>query len=163
MAVTPSNGLSLVLSRAQALIAASSTFQTWVGAASAAAALARVHLVTGGDGVPTRPFAAVSWRPQGYTLEAVSGGSGHVYQESGAVEVLFENAVGTGNSADSDAALEHTNATGGIVEDLAGLAGSNGYLNVTQFHLLSGPMRSASSEGEAVDYVQSVWEFEWGI
>lgn len=162
MVVTPAKTPSLQISNARTLLSNSTTFQTWVGAASAAAALSRIHMVTGGDGAPTRPYAVVSWAADAYSATAVSGGYGHTYEESGAVEVLFENSVGSGNSADSDAAFEHMNAVGGIVADLAAIAGSGSYLNVKRFSLSAGPARSRDSQGEGTDYVQSVWRLEWG-
>lgn len=165
MALAPSGPLSLPLKNLQTLVSNSSTFQTWVGAADAATAAARIYLVGEDKSATTRPFAVVHHLdPAEFNREAQAGGAVQCFVESGAVGLIFEDDVGAAYAADhADAEMEFTNIVGAVISEMEDLAGSGAYLNVTRFGVITGPARSALDEAESEgDYYGIQFRVEYG-
>lgn len=163
MAVTPTGHLGKALDNLRTLVANSSTFQTWTGTATTAAAKARIYIESADTGSPTRPFCVVGFG-EDFAISKVGGGTGNTYRNDGSLLLWFEGAVSSGNAADSeDAAYEFLNDVDGILSDCQTLSGSGGYINVTEFGLLLGPERSAPAQGETDDYMVMAFSVAYGI
>ena len=170
MAVTPTGLKGKLLDNLRTLVAASSTFQTWVGAEDAAAAKAHIYLVgvdPAGEGeslASKRPMAVVRHKvPADVEAEAVAGGARQHFTHRGALELLFEDTVATAQQSDhGDAELAFANHVDGVLSDMKALAGSGTYLNMIGHATLNGPARAhpdeRASEG---DYYQQSVEIEW--
>ena len=160
MAVTPSGPLSLPLDNLRTLLANCPSFQTWVGAADAAEALAAISLVA----VETveRPLAIVMQAPgRGWASRQNAGGAANWFSQSGTLLILFEDDV-EAEAIEPDAELTFTNLVGAIISEMQDLAGSGGHLNVTSIAIKDGPSRSDFSEKESTgDYYQVVLEVGW--
>ena len=160
MAVVASGWLSLALENLRTLLAACPSFQTWVGAADAAAAKARIHRVSKAG--PTRPFALVDqWTDASAT--AFAGGAGESFTHSGSQILRFEGEVSEQDSDEpADAFYTFWNAVGAIILEMEQLSGTDGYLVVRSIMLEDGPFRSKDFEGEADDYYYADFVVEWG-
>jgi len=163
MALSASGPLSLPLENLRALLAASSNFQSWVGAANAEEAKASIHLVAV-EGTPSRPFALIA-QGDSWEREASADGAKKHFEASGELFLLFEADISEPYQGDPrDAELEFTNAVGAIVSDMESLAGSDGYLAVRRIGLKEGPARSQGDEKSGSgDYYQIIFSVEWGI
>jgi hypothetical protein len=165
--VDPSGAISLPLSHFRTLLSNSSNFQSWVGAADATEALNSIYLVAIDEPIASkRPFALVrQTQPGSVRHEAIAGGSVQQFLDSGALEVLFEAAVASGNAASHvDAEMAFTNDIGAFFSDMEALAGSGAYLTMTAWNIAAGPARAHPDESESEgDYYQMLIRVEWGI
>lgn len=123
MSVTPADIISLPLKYLRDTIAASATFQSWVGAANAAAALAYVHAVVATDGTP--PFVVVDWG--NYRRVKDSFGEHHNYRTEGDLRVVVRGPIA--HADDADAAFEFFNKLGAIIGEMEEISGTAGYLD----------------------------------
>lgn len=152
MAVTPSAPISLNMAGLAALVAASATFRTVVGAASAAAALASIHypeLDLRGANPDTRPWALIRPGPDYYR--------GRMMESRGSLLLSCEFPVDSDYQAsEADAFLEFTNNLGQIIEDMLTLAntsaGSTHYLNVVSIEYDAPPGRCDKDDFPEVDF-----------
>lgn len=167
MTVTASGMLSLPLHNLRVLVAASSTFQTWVSATSgtneqkAAAALARVYRTAKSEDEITRPFAMV-WESDDWSWD--SHASSSVGSDSGALELAFEALVPDAHlDNDADAETDFNNSVGAILSEMGSLANSSngGYLIVRRIRKVFGPVRSKISEQH--DCLFRVFGVDYGI
>jgi len=156
--VTASGGISLPLKYMKDTIAASSNFQTWVSAASAAAALAYIHVVVAPSGY-TLPCAVVEWEA-GMHWPKVSGGQQNFFDQSGKITVLFQEAIV--QSTEENAAFAFTNTLGAIVDDIQAIAGQATYLNIDDI-VLETIARPDEDERQTVgtDFYQSMMTFSF--
>jgi hypothetical protein len=151
MPVTPTSSLALYLANLRTLIAASATFQAWVGADDAAAAAAHVHLIglpppngeefTADELSALRPFVIVGFHPRdGVQFSRVAD---QEYEESARVAFSFEDEVAPENARNyDDAAIDFLNQAGGTLKDMQDLAGTDGYLSVHEFRMEKAPTRA---------------------
>lgn len=153
------------LENLRALVAASTTFQAWVGAASAALALPSVYRVALTGAAIVRPLALVREKePADHVKRAIAGGASTTFVESGTLELLFENDV-------ADATLDHgvieaafMDTVRAIIADMDALAGSGAYLIVRGFQIAEGPARAhPDTRHSAGDYYQVLYDVQWGI
>lgn len=191
MAITPDNPISLSLQYARLLIARSSTFQTWRGAANETEALTGVHLFappgppdldgagptshTRGQFETMRPFAVVGLpEPAVYEAVATSGGAALHFARRGQIIVQIEDDVPVAladDESEADAAINFCNQFGGIIKDIIGepdvtapLSGSSGNLFVRELSIVEGPVRQErSEEGDIGDYFWVQLALDWGI
>jgi len=95
MAVTPTGMSGQQLAAIRNLIAASATFQAWVGAGSAADAAKAIYLdafrCEGDDLSEYRPFALI--QDAGQSHEAIAGGTRNHFASAGTFVVVFEEDV----------------------------------------------------------------------
>ena len=149
--------LALPMCLLRNLLASTSEFQTWVGAASTSEARDSIYLA-GADSV-TRPFALVAMGGS-FEIGQIAGGARNWFRETGSLKVMFENAVAPGD-ADGHAAAEQTflNDLSGIWNAALALAGSGTHLSIENLRLLEGPYRS--DEDEQDDYYNAWFEVRW--
>ena len=88
MSLTPTGPLTVPPMTLRDMLAASTTFQSLVRAATSAAALAYIYTWGRMNPVPTRPFAVVSL--EDYTPQTLSGGTRDWTQPTGRLEVQLE-------------------------------------------------------------------------
>jgi len=150
------------------LLAASSTFQDWVGATGDAAtklAFAKTRIYVDWETSPTRPFACVRFDvPADQRSRAVAGGSRQRYLGGGTLGLLFEAQVdGTiTNPADQMRAFKRT--IDQIVADMEALSGSGGYLIVRAFRTAEGPFRVGESQKlKDTDVFQVLKSCDYGL
>jgi hypothetical protein len=146
----------------KSLIAASSTFQTMVGAASAAAAKASIYLgAYTPAGAIARPFALVSSvSADRFSKTGLSG-----WVENGSFKILIERDIAAGYQPDdrqNDAELEFRNLIGKLLEEIADLSCQPGYLVLRSIEITDGPYRYESKTGQPE--VMGCWmAAEWGL
>jgi len=142
------------------MIADCASFRTWVGAATPAAALARIHLVATPATGATRPFAIVDQGSEtGFEKFAESG-----WIASGSLFLLFEaNVTEAYSDSEADSFFEFWNKIGAICDEMTDLSGTGTYLNVTSITLEEGPFRSDAKAGENADYYQVILNIGWGV
>jgi len=163
MAVAPTGMLSLPLSYLRAAISASSNFQTLVGAANAAAALAYIHVAEYESDTPAPPFAVVAWGDDAQ-VEATSGGTRDRFTRTGSLIVILRTAVDADHSS-QDAAYTFLNVAGAILNDVMALSGTAGYPSIKTISPLLPPSRPHEDEKASYgDFFEAAWRIEyWGI
>lgn len=165
MTVTPAGILSTPDAKLRDLLAASATFQTWVGAENAEAAKAHIHLTAVME--PTRPFALIALADGGpWNYGAVSGGGRQHFLPSGSLILHLEAEVAANYQGDeslADAEFEFRNNVGAVLLEMGNLAGSSDYLTVVSFDLIDGPARSHpdTAVGEG-DFYQITFMVSYG-
>jgi len=161
MAVPASTGvLSLSLYNLRVLVAASSTFQTWVGhSGDATSALAHVYRTSIDEDSITRPFAQVYHGTSWAFTDPATASEGNAF---GSYGLLFEGAVAAGD-VDNDEAAEtrFSNIIGAILEDMMDAQGRGGYLIVRQFRKFFGPDRTRISKIN--DAMLVAFEVDWAF
>ena len=168
MVVSPAGLLSLPLKRLQTLLSISSNFQTWTGAANAAAALAFIHLVAVAG--QSRPHALIGRSPGSGGARGsrtIQGGS--IFEHGGRLLLRFENDIASGDLAlPADAEFTFTNSVGAILADLEAASGEVGDLQVTSWSETQSPQRSSRDEKQASgggsaggEYYQATYAIEW--
>jgi hypothetical protein len=159
MPVSPANILSLPLAHLRTLIAACPAFQAWTGAANAAAAAARIHLVNLPEGDLTRPFALIGYGEKWkYTKIADIS-----FQARGELFVMFEDDVASANQAsEADAVIAFMNDVGATLAEMMDFSGWNGYLHIAEIEIGSVPERFTSEEGQMdEDYYRVEFVATW--
>lgn len=147
------------------MLSESASLQAWVGAASAAAALASIHVgyldvADLGEGtlVSARPFVLIG--PMGYSLTRQAGGYQNVPAPDGSIQVLFEANAGEGDSAAEILGFHATCVN--VMHDVWNLSGVSDHLSVVATSLLRPPMRSVPEEGDTDgDYLEAGWLVRW--
>lgn len=133
MPLALSGELHADLTRAIASIAASSTFQTWTGAADAAEAAAYCYSYAC-DGSDTR-FAVV-YPASGHGRERVAIDA---YNTTPAIVAHFEGAAPAAYTTDGDRARWIANLAFGVLTDMEALSGENGtYFDIRTAALVEG-------------------------
>ena len=150
------------------LLAASSTFQTWVGATGDAAtkiAFAKTRIYTDYEASPTRPFAVVRFDvPAEHSSRAVAGGSRFRFLGGGTIGLFFEALVDATISDPADQKRDFKRTIDQIVADMEELSGSGGYLIVRAFRTAEGPFRVGETEAlKDTDRFQIVKACEYGL
>jgi hypothetical protein len=160
--VEPSGWISEPLERLRDLIADCTAFQTWVGAADAAAA--KLHIHYHGYTGNTRPFVVIGDMP-GYRigLRDTHG----TPRLSGNLWLAAEAAVGADYlRTDDDAGLEFGNAWGAVLAEMVAKAGTGASYNMELASLerVDGPNRSSDEErAQGEDFIQEIWQVTWGF
>jgi len=169
MAVEPRGLLSEPLAHLRRIVAASSTFQQWVGAADAAAALERVHYIDVDDDEAIRPHAMVATPPDWWCIR-LSGGRGNGYRDGGEVLLCLESDISTEYIAThGDAHFEHVNVVSGVIEDLltlSGTADTDGapLMDIAYIEGEDGPWRSDPVESQSdANYYQTIMRIGYGV
>lgn len=167
-----SGALKGPLDNAETLIANSSTFQTWTGAANATAAKAFIHLQVedesnisrDSNGNLTKPYTLVEIIP-GFTAEAIA--TGLTYSPSGQLNVYFMAPIASGEQAEASVATAFTSFwtnVDGVIDDIIGIAGTDAYLNVTTIRLEEGPHKNDEDERRTKGhYFWVQFVFDWGV
>ncbi len=139
MAVSPTGVLSKPIDLLEDLIAESATFQTWVGAASAAAAKTSIHLLqlpdpADSDGYSLvesqgkRPFCLLGF-PVGAPnrFNRIADGATLTFAERGTLLMAFENNIEPIEDPDTldDRLFTFLNNIGGIFADILAKAGTS--------------------------------------
>jgi hypothetical protein len=148
----PAGSVSLAQDRLRDTLAASTAFQTWVGAANATAAAARVYL----DDLPEpagqedytraeleayRPMAIIETDEEGFTYEHGATGDSFEFDVSGKLRLCLEQSVSEALANDNaELLLQFRNSYGQILDDLCDLAGTPGYLGIVRMRTY-GPFR----------------------
>jgi len=167
MAVAASGFVSKPLGYLRTTLAASSTFQTWTGAADATEALDYIYVVsTPTDdaddeaNVPDAPFALVDWG-EDFARTAEADGARNHFVLSGSLALLLRGAVDADHD-DADAAMTFLNAVGGIMADLEALAGTAGYLDIREMSFIERPARPGTDEAQTHgDFYQVIIRVEF--
>lgn len=115
MTVSASSWLSLPIEMARSMISESSTFQTWTGVASAAAALPFIHMFETNSHEVTGPLCLVDWAPDFvYERESLTSGAGWI--ASGELSFYFADLL---SNMDTDTpTVDFCNKVGGVFNDL---------------------------------------------
>jgi len=170
-ALTAAGALTYAKDDLQTLVAASATFQNWVGAAGAteaerrANAALRVYLDI--EESPARPFAAVHFgQPAEIEDMAKTGGSAQFMSggDRGTVELVFEAAVDTTHSTPADQLRAFERKVDAILEEMKALAGTDGFLIVRAIRIADGPARYGTTDGDLADgdFYQVGYAIEYG-
>ena len=150
MALAAAGSLSLPLEHLESIVSFSSTFQTWVGEITPAAAKAHFFMASmlGAAVKAGRPFAFADIGEE-FAKRKVAGGGNNVYIEEGGLYLLFEGAVPVEYKDNQrDAQMNFTNTVGQIIDDIAALSGGEDvpsgtcFYNITEINMISPPMRS---------------------
>lgn len=167
MAVTPTGIRSKCLAGIRVLIAASSTFQAWTGAANAAAALAFVHLYEADDRSATadsKPRAIVRLDSEfSHTRMGVG-----LHESKGSLSVSFQAGPGSGLTTLSDQYTDFCNKIGGVISDCQAIAGygnagdGESYLNVVEWSSDGMPPERCEAQHEGGSfYFQDNYIVRW--
>lgn len=184
MPIAPSGILSLPLGHLRALVAASSSFQTWTGTASAALAAARVHLCdlpkpssneeyTKAELAAYYPCAIVDF----FHSQRGFGGEAFVWDkevelgwvDSGVLSLDFVELVDEDDAVSpADTLLAFTNDVGAVIEAMVALSGtstdSTSYLTIHRLELFQGPYRTDQSQHANIgDQNRIQFKVHWGI
>ena len=145
MPVAPANLLSLPLTYLRAQLADCPAFQSWVGAANAAAALASIHYVSTTPATDTPPHAVLGF---GRRVAFDRGGVGSFsqFRQDGELALDFYGAVSSLEDADeADEALTFCNAVGEILCELLQRSAGAGFLDFVGLET-GPPMRTTEKE-----------------
>lgn len=145
MPVTASGILSEPLAVLRTMLSESASFQTWVAAANAAAALASIYLI--GTDAPVRPYAIVT-RIDNWSSDLVGGSPGdYGFIGRGRLYFDFEDAIASGNQASyADSLLAFQNNVGAVIVDLQNASGGSERLLLRRFEMVAGPQRFDKTE-----------------
>ena len=152
------------------LVAASSTFQTWVGAEDAAAAKASIYLVSVPE-VSEEDYWTTLASAQPYCILDTGDGYGlhktaeNCFRVDGDMVLAFCDAVASENADDPEAAQKaFMLQVGNTIDDMAALAGTPGYLVVADFDIVESPQRSSPEErNELGDIYWTVLQITRGL
>jgi len=148
MAVTPTGVMSLPLANLEIIIANSSAFQAWAGAADDVAAKDNIHLVNVPDAVLVRPFALVGFADKWKAQKTAE----FFHEKRGELFLMFESDVLLANQAsEADAVFAFMNVVGAVISEVLALAGTNGFLNVTEVEMTTNPMRITDEDAQMLD------------
>lgn len=144
MPVTPTGILSEPLATLRSAIAACPSFQSWVGAADATAALDRIHLLVAPADGPY-PFALIDFGDVARERQAITSASRWKMRAGSDVLVWFK-AEASGD--EPDATFTFTNALGAILAELEAGAGiyANGTPGLTAIEMPVPPTRTQEEE-----------------
>lgn len=164
MAVTPTGILSLPLGHLRTLIANSSNFQTWVGAANATEAESSIYLVNINEDEIARPFALIDWG-ENFNSTMLANGPGGFFQDRGELRLLFEDDVAAENQDSyEDSKLKFLNDIGGVLADMRDLSASDEYLSIHEIQFQESPTRSIDDQDPAEgDFYQGRFIITWGV
>jgi len=163
MPVTASGILSEPLSVLRTMLSESSSFQTWVAAANAAAALGSIYLI--GTDTPVRPYAVVS-RIDNWSSGLVGGSPGdYGFIASGRLYFDFEDAISSGNQASyADSMLAFKNNVGAVISDLQNTSGGSERLLLRRFDMVAGPQRFDKTESNSdADVLWCRFSVDYGL
>lgn len=180
MAIIPTGPLSVPLQLLRELVAASPSWRVWVGAADAASALERVHLVgppppeLGGEYDveelrDLRPMAVVDlWTPPdqfGGEPWLAERNATFAYLHGGKLTLDFVADVPAELAADfAQAKLWYLNKIGAVLAEMRDLAGTGDYLSLRRLSLYAGPVRTDTEKvATQGDFWRSQFLWEWGI
>lgn len=150
----PAGIVSLPLKYLRDTIAASATFQTWVGALNATEALGSIHYVAVAEADATLPLAVVDW---GRTVEwdAQALGSRREFLQEGELALLFR--AGVTSSADDQLGEEgivFMNKVGAVILEMLQLSGQATYLDIVRVQLGDYERPTEDEAKTAGDFVQ---------
>lgn len=148
--VTPTSTLALTIDAIRDLIANSETWQTWVGATTAAAAKLSTHLIN--DDQFHHPLVIVS-QAVGYEVSD--------YLQRGQFNLLFEARNDGGYVNDDDAVLDFLNKVGAVVEEAKIYDEANSRITTKPITLLQPVERTRDEAGQ--DYLTMKWQIDCGI
>ncbi len=159
MPVTPSGIMSLPLAHLRTLVANCSSFQSWTGAANAAAAEAFIHLVNLPDDSLVRPYVLIDFNDKWKSQKVAE----FQFEKRGELYLLFEDDVAVANQAsEADAVFDFMNNVGAVLEEMMSLSGQNGYLNLVEIEINDQPERTTSEESEMnEDYYTASFDVVW--
>ena len=163
MAVAGTGAMGKALDNLRTLVAASSTFQSWVGSpGDAGAAAARCYLVA--EDSPTRPFGLARFPvPADWRSNAIAGGAAQYYDlGSGVLELFLEWTVAADlNHADAERTFFNT--VDAIISEMLALSGSGTYFAIKSVECSHGPVRSSADETHSEgDYYQMGFRIAYG-
>jgi hypothetical protein len=153
MPVTPTGILSEPLATLRALLAACPAFQAWVGAASEAEALDRIHLLVAPAEGPY-PLALIDFGDVARERQAITNAA-KWKMRAGSDLLLWLRSEASGD--EPDATFTFTNAVGAILEEMEARAGdySKGYPGLTAIEMPVPPQRTEEedrpSEGDVFE------------
>ena len=140
-------------------VAASATFQTWIGAtgdAAAKLAAARLRIYEIAVSTPTRPFAIIELGPE-YNAQRNGHGTCDAFIHSGGLFLVFE-ALAT--DADDKAALKaFTLIVDAVIDELLIFSGQGGYLAIENLSLDEGPEFVELDQEERI--IQVKYKINW--
>jgi len=158
MSVSPTGMLSLPLHYLRLTVAGSSNFQTWVGAANATEALARVYPIL--TDTLTLPLAAVDFADN-FRRSLFASDVRNWFKQEGDLAVLFRASIDSEHN-EADAAYTFLNSVGAIISDMEALAGKPGYLDISGITVDAGPQRPLEDEKKTIgDFYEIIFRIEW--
>lgn len=172
MATTPTASAMLAMSYLRDMIAASSTFQTWVGADDAAEAAASVwyeslplpgsnaEVYSSAEVAGYWPYAIIGIEDYYIRPTAAAGSE----QDGGAFVVELCGLADDSSNDPSETALKFGNVVFQIIADVMGLREQASYLDISGVQLMDGPTRSHPEDiTTARDELTTHWRFTWGV
>ena len=166
MTVAATGSQSKALENLRAMVAASSSFQTLVGAADADAAKAHVYLTAVADPVASkRPFALVRQVLEGgFRYDSLGLDTSYGYRESGSLDLIFAVDTPAAYQANEGNAQTYMlNTVEAIIEDLMALSGYT-HLLIRGLTMDIGPIHSHRAEDASEgDYWLLRCLVDWGL
>lgn len=155
----------------RAMLGESQAWRALVGAATAEAALARVHLYAPDPpadgrgyepGELVRPLAVLEPGPESWQLTGAGAGLRNEFAAGGTLAVRFELPVDPVN-ADNErwAEVAARNQLGGVLSDLRALSGTPGALNVSGIRILELARIAEAHAASEDDHWQATVEIQW--
>jgi len=165
MSLTYTGTLTAPLAGLRNLLAASTTFQAWVGAEDAEEAAASIYMFETPADDATRPYAVV-YPENGWNMTSIAAcGAGVEYMPWGKIGLLLEDEVPEAYTNDiEDAFINWLDTIEAIISDVCGLSGTTGtYLDMRGIESVYGPARTDSSERrQEGDIIQQIFHVSWG-
>lgn len=163
--VTPRGSFARVLASLVYLVAASTKFQTLVGAASADAALAFIHWPYAPDETPVRPRAIV--QPPGM-VELAGLGTG-TWKEVGSAWLSFEFLPYSDPPDPKTDIIEFLSQFGEIIDEMMEISRANlaspavteTYMNIRSMNLIEGPSDCNPAENAGVLFYGVTFAMHW--
>lgn len=166
MPLTPAGPLALARTRFATLLSNCSTWQTWCGEATAAAALNHIHQTSkslGATDITAGEAAALVLHGDDFSRDAMAGSGPFDFDDRGEVRVRFIG-VPPADYADD---LEETeiwflNYVGQVLDNLAALAGTGTYLPLRGMRQESRPVVTGKDDPAEGVAVRQTWAFRYG-
>ncbi len=157
-----SGPLSLPMEHLKTLLSNSATFQSWVGAADAAEALASIYMVRVDEETFTRPLAVIDIGEKYYS-NIRSGGGANFFQKRGELLLMFEADVVEGSTSE-EAVLNFLDNVGGCLADMEELSGTPEFLSLHEIEFDEAPTRSIDDEEPPEgDFYRVKFIVTWGL
>jgi hypothetical protein len=143
------------------IIANSTTFQTWVGAADAEEAKTHIYYKESDVGEEERPLAMVGFGEDYSTTRQATNS----FLDKGELYLGFEANVADG-ATEMEAFFSFTDLAGSVINDMRNLQGIDGFLSIKSAYYDEdgSPRRSQHlEEPPPDDYYMDQWVIAWGV
>jgi len=144
----------------ETLLANSESFQSWVSAADATEAAARIYNSAPTKG--TRPLAIVQVGDE-WSVARKAGGISGTFIPRGELLLRLDGPLLESDTSNGDAEMAYLDSAGDCIADLLSMSGQDGHLSIEEIEFDDdGPIRSTDDD-ETEDYIRLWFVVTWGI